>query len=184
MRDGFWIVLGLALAMAACSPIEHQSNIVKPPVLGKAYVAGIGDTVLDLRQTQSLPNVVGKADVFGRTRDSGRVAIRLVGLEGNQAIFVRQDVAIQSNETTMSRTPMAVPTYQTTNVSGNVGMVPVSGTGTTTGVAYLPPTPSSSYPIQAGQVQLSAPIGGSLLVEGRRLNVLRAVDGGIEYSVN
>lgn len=109
--------------------------------------------------------------------------MRLIGVEGNQAIFVRQDVAIQSNETTMSRTPLILPTSETTTMSGTVGRVPVYGTATTTGTTYIPPTPSTSYPVQAGQVQLVAPIGGSLLVEGRRVNVLRVVDGGIEYSV-
>jgi hypothetical protein len=53
------------------------------------------------------------------------VIVRFVGLEGNQAIFVRQDVVIQSNETTMSRSPMVLPTYQTSNLSGNVGVIPV-----------------------------------------------------------
>jgi hypothetical protein len=131
-----------------------------------------------------LPNVVGKADIFGRTRDAGRVIVRFVGLEGNQAIFVRQDVVIQSNETTMSRSPMVLPTYQTSNLSGNVGVIPVSATQTTVGTTYVPPGPSSSYPIQAGQIQLTAPIGGSVLVEGQRIRVLRAIEGGIEYSVN
>jgi hypothetical protein len=183
MRTLSRIVSAVALTVAACSPIEHQSNVVRPASLGKPYVAGIGDTVLDVRQTQSLPNVVGRADVFGRTRDAGRITVRLIGVEGNQAIFVRQDVAIQSNETTMSRTPLILPTSETTTMSGTVGRVPVYGTATTTGTTYIPPTPSTSYPVQAGQVQLVAPIGGSLLVEGRRVNVLRVVDGGIEYSV-
>ena len=176
-------LLAVVGALAGCSPIEHQSNLVKPAAMGKPYVAGIGDVVMDMRQTQSLPNVVGKADVFGRTRDAGRVTVRLIGVEGNQALFIRQDVAIQSNETTMSRTPLILPTTETTTMTGNVGRVPVSGTATTTGTTYIPPTPSTSYPIQAGEVRLAAPIGGSLLVEGRRLNVLRAVSGGIEYSV-
>jgi hypothetical protein len=38
--------------------------------------------------------------------------------------------------------------------------------------------------MQAGEVQLAAPIGGSVLIEGQRLRVLRTVDGGIEYAVN
>jgi hypothetical protein len=84
----------------------------------------------------------------------------------------------------MSRSPMVLPTYQTSNLSGNVGVIPVSATQTTVGTTYVPPAPSSSYPIQAGQVQLTAPIGGSVLIEGQRIRVLRAIEGGIEYSVN
>lgn len=179
------VVAGLALVAVACSPIEQQATLAKPAVPGKAYAAGVGDTVMDLKQTQSLPDVLGKADIFGRTRDAGRVIVRFVGLEGNQAIFVRQDVVIQSNETTMSQTPLLLPNYQTSTVTGNVGTIPVSATQTTVGTpTYIPPSPSSSYPIQAGQIQLAAPIGGSVLVEGQRLRVLRTIEGGIEYSVN
>jgi len=178
------VVLGAASALAACGSIEQQSALARPAVPWKAYVAGVGDTVMDLKQTQSLPNVVGKADIFGRTRDAGRVVVRFVGLEGNQALFVRQDVVIQSNDTTMSRTPMIVPNYQTSTVNGNVGMIPVSAMQTTVGSTYIPAAPSSSYPLSGGQIQISAPIGGSVLVEGQRIKVLRPVEGGIEYSVN
>ena len=174
----------VALVLAGCGAIEQQSSLARPAVAGKPYVAGLGDTVMDLKLTQSLPNVLGKADVFGRTRDAGRVVVRFVGLDGSQALFVRQDVVLQSNETTLSQTPLIVPTYQTSTVSGNVGMVPVSATRNTMGMTVLPPTPSSSYPLQAGQIQIAAPVGGSLLVEGRRIDVLRSVEGGIEYSVN
>ena len=184
MRALTLVIAGLALAAASCSPIEQQATLARPAIAGRAYIAGVGDTVLDLKQTQSLPNVAGKADIFGRTRDAGRVIVRFVGLDGNQAIFVRQDVVIQSNETTMSQAPVLLPNYQTSTVGGTVGTIPVSATRTTIGTTYIPPSSSSSYPMQAGQVQIAAPIGGSVLIEGQRLRVLRTIEGGIEYSVN
>jgi hypothetical protein len=184
MRALTLVVVGWALAAASCSPIEQQATLARPAVAGRAYIAGVGDTVLDLKQTQSLPNVAGKADIFGRTRDAGRVIVRFVGLEGNQAVFVRQDVVIQSNETTISQAPLLLPNYRTSTVGGTVGTIPVSATRTTIGTTYIPPSSSSSYPMQAGQIQLAAPIGGSVLVEGQRLRVLRTIEGGIEYSVN
>lgn len=147
-------------------------------------MAGLGDTVMDLKLTESLPNVFGKADVFGRTRDAGRLTVRFVGLDGNQAVFVRQDVVIQSNETVMTQEPRAVPTYGTSTGTGAIGNVPVSASSSGWGISYVPPAAAYSYPIQPGQIQLVAPVGGSVLVEGRRLNVLRSVTGGIEYSVN
>src|SRR5580698_10416130 len=163
MRTLALVAVGLALATTACSPIEQQATMAKPAVAGRAYVAGVGDTVMDLKQTQSLPNIIGKADIFGRTRDAGRVIVRFVGLEGNQAVFVRQDVVIQSNETTTTRDPTLLPNYQISAVSGTVGMVPVSAGRATLGTAYIPPSPSSSYPMQAGEIQLAAPIGGSVM---------------------
>ena len=184
MRALALVVVGGMLAAASCSPIEQQATVARPAVAGRPYIAGVGDTVLDLKQTQSLPNIMGKADIFGRARDAGRVIVRFVGVEGNQAVFVRQDVVIQSNETTMSRDPTLLPNYQISAVSGTVGTVPVSASRATLGTAYILPTPSSSYPTQAGEIQLAAPIGGSVMVEGQRLRVLRTVEGGIEYAVN
>lgn len=147
-------------------------------------MAGIGDTVIDLKQTQSLPNVFGKADVFGRTRDAGRVIVRFVALDGNQAIFARQDVVIQSNESTVTKTPMVLPTYQSSTVYGTVGSTPVSASRSGWGTTWLPPAAAYSYPLQFGQVPIAVPVGGSALVEGRRLNVRRSTGDGIEYSVD
>ena len=173
----------LSAVLSACGAIEYQSSLAKPAVMGRPYVAGMGDTVLDIKLTQSLPNDFGRADLFGRTRDAGRVTVRFVGLDGDQAMFVRQDVTIQSNETTRTQGPLAVPTYQASTVNGNVGGLPVSGTRNSFGLVFVAPTPAYSYPIQSGQIQMTAPIGGALLVEGRRVRILRTVDGGIEYVV-
>lgn len=146
-------------------------------------MAGVGDTVMDMKLTQSLPNAFGKADLFRRTRDAGRMTVRLVGLDGNQAVFVRQDVAIQSNESTMTRSPLVGGTLEISSINGNVGNVPISAIRNTVGLASLPVVTPYSYPIQAGQVQIAVPVGGTALVEGRRIRVLRAFDGGIEYAV-
>jgi hypothetical protein len=172
------------VVLTACGAIEYQSDLIKPAVTGRSYLAGVGDTVLDLKQTQSLPNAFGKADLFGRTRDAGRVTVRFVGLDGNQAVFVRQDVAIQSNETTLTQGPQIVPTYQGSTVYGSIGAVPVSGNSETWGIGWVPPANAYSYPMQAGQLQLATPVGGSVLVEGRRLHVLRSLGDAIEYSVD
>jgi hypothetical protein len=94
-------------------------------------------------------------DASGRTRDGGRVIVRYVGLERGQALFVRQDVLIPSNRATMSQMPL-----------------------------ILPPSPSAFTPNQAGQIQIAAPPGGSVIVDGHCVNFLRPVEGGIEYSVN
>jgi hypothetical protein len=166
--------MGLAMALmglaGACGELG-QPDIAQPPVLGQPFVAGAGDTVMDAP---------------GRTRDAGRVIVRYVGLERGQA-FVRQDVLIPSNEATMSRMPMILPTPQKT-AGGGVSVVQASvihpATGTATGMAYVPPSPSAFTPSQAGQIQVAAPPGGSVIVDGHRINFLRPVEGGIEYSVN
>jgi hypothetical protein len=177
-------VAAAAAWLSACGAIERQSDLVKPAETGRSYRAGIGDTVIDLKLTQSLPNAFGKADLFGRTRDAGRVTVRLVGLDGNRATFLRQDVVIQSNESTLTQAPLVGGTVQTSSVYGNVGSAAVSANRTAVALTSLPPVTPYSYPIQTGQVQIAAPVGGAVLVEGRRLRVLRGVDQGIEYAVD
>src|SRR5262245_47494629 len=58
-------------------------------IAGRKAPAGEGRQAVghDLKQTESLPNVARKADIFGRTRDRGRVVVRFVRLEGNQAVL-------------------------------------------------------------------------------------------------
>jgi hypothetical protein len=173
--------LGLAIALVgfagACAETGPLPDIAAPPVLGKPFVAGAGDTVMDIKRTPSPPGTVG------RTADAGRLIVRYVGLEGGQALFARQDVLIPSNQATMSRMPLIVPGPQKT-AAGNVAVVPVSVVQTTTGAPYVPPNPTAFTPNQAGQMQLAAPPGGSVIVDGHRINFLRPVEGGIEYSVD
>jgi len=184
MRALTSVVVGGALAAASCGPIEQQATLARPAVAGRGLYRGRRRHRAGSQADAVAAECGGQGRHFGRTRDAGRVIVRFAGLEGNQAVFVRQDVVIQSNETTMSRAPVLLPNYQTSTVGGTVGTIPVSATRTTLGTTYIPPSPSSSYPMQAGEVQLAAPIGGSVLIEGQRLRVLRTVDGGIEYSVN
>jgi hypothetical protein len=174
----------IALALTACAPVEQRKPELGRRVSADApLIAGVGDTVLDLKLRESLPNVFGKADIFGRTRDTGRVVVRYIGAEGDRAYFVRQDILISSNDTTMSRTPLIVPTVQQSTASGYVGRIPVSGTQTTTGYTYVPAAPSSNVAVGGGQLQLSAPVGGVLIVEGRTVSVLRIGEGSVEYSI-
>jgi hypothetical protein len=172
------------LAVSACGSPDRQFVTPSRALSAGPQEAGVGDAVLDLKITEPLPNIVGRADVFGRTRDAGRVTIRYLGERGGVAYFSRQNVTVQSADTTMSRSPMYVPNIQSTTVSGNVGMVPVSGTTTTVGTGtYIPPSPSQNMVLDNGQMLLSAPVGGDLRVEGRTITVLKATGGLVEYSV-
>jgi hypothetical protein len=137
--------MGLAMALmglaGACGELG-QPDIAQPPVLGQPFVAGAGDTVMDAP---------------GRTRDAGRVIVRYVGLERGQALFVRQDVLIPSNEATMSRMPMILPTPQKT-AGGGVSVVQASviqpTTGTATGMAYCRPARRRSLPARPARYRL------------------------------
>jgi hypothetical protein len=180
--------ISLALSAAiflvsACGQIEDRSEVARPKALNQQVTAGVGDVAFDVRQRESLPNVFGRADIYGRTRDTGRVTLRYAGAKDGRAYFVRNDVTIETNETTMSRSPMVIPTTQLSSMSGNVGTIPVSATGTTTSMAVLPPAPVSRMISQTGGFVVSAPIGGALPIEGHTLRIVSADEGSVTYSV-
>lgn len=173
-----------ALLAAACGSVNEQT--VEPAralVAGKTLQAGIGDTVLDLKVTEPLPNAFGKADLFGRTRDAGRIVVKYLGARDGRAWFGRRDIAISSNDTTMSRSPTVITSAQQSAMTGNFGTIPISAQQSTAGVAIMPAQPSTSSVTGVDTLALSAPEGGSVLIEGRTLTVLRIGDGQIAYSV-
>lgn len=136
----------LCLALAACGSTDRQFvTDARSTPTGQATQANVGDAVLALKITEPLPNVFGKADMFGRTRDVGQVIVRYMGERNSVAYFSRQNIAIQSTN--------APPTSRQNMVRGN------------------------------GQIVLSAPVGGELLIEGRTLTVLSATGGQVVFSV-
>lgn len=181
MRAG---LLLLSLTMfAAFSAANRQTTHLANASGGAHATAGPGDTVVDLRITRPLPNAFGRADIFGRTTDAGRVIVKFVGVEKGKAVFIRQDLLINSSETTMSRTPLLLPVTSTTNATGQVGRTPVTAQQTTTGLVYVPPQPSSSHSAVTAPITYAVEAGASTIVEGRRLDVHRIDGNTIRYSV-
>src|SRR5882762_849998 len=102
MRGKIGCILSLGIFLAGCAPVQMRSQIDRPT--GEAY-ASTGDIVLRVRRSDDLPNVFGRADLFGRTRDRGFTEVRYMGLNASgMPVFRRRDVDIVTNETTMSQT--------------------------------------------------------------------------------
>jgi hypothetical protein len=135
-------IVALVAASGGCAPIQQQSFSATP--VGQSIVAGVGDVVLRTDGRESMPNVFGNADIFGRTRPTGFATVQYGGMQGEKVVLLRSGVVTQSDATTMNSTPLIVPTQQTTSVYGAVGSKPVYGTATTSGVAYIPPVGSTT----------------------------------------
>jgi hypothetical protein len=142
MRTGAAFGIALALTLASCGSVQQQTNLSTP--VAQNLTAGVGDVVLRAEGRESMPNAFGSADIFGRTRSTGFTTIQYGGMQGNKVVLLRAGVTTQSDATTMNSTPLIVPTQQQTNISGSVGMTPVSATATTSGTAYIPARGSTS----------------------------------------
>ena len=178
------VMIAAGLAVAGCNPVQKSSELTVSGVPGQRLSAGPGDTVLDVKISKSLPNAFGKADLFGRTTDAGRVVVRYVGSSGKTAQLVRQDVVIETGETTMSRTPLIIPNTSTSTVNGFVGTTPVSGTATSTSYSVVGPRSTQGFSYGAAPIAVSVQEGRSITMEGHTISIVRVAPEGIDYTVN
>lgn len=172
----FGLLLIAVVALAACSTTQTATD-------GQPRTAGPGDTVMSFQSTRPMPNIVGGADIWGRTVNAGGTTVRYLGSQGGRATFERIDVAVQSNETTMSNTPLILPTTSRTTVQGSVGMTPVSGTAMTTSTQVIPARGSSQYATMAQPVRFSLGRGQSTVIEGRTLTVTQVNASSVVYTI-
>jgi hypothetical protein len=177
----FVAVLMLTAATPAMAQhLDRRADLITP----QRGHAGPGDLVVDISVTEALPNVFGFADIFGRRRPAGRTVVQYMGIQDGTAYFSRQSVAIRSDETTMSRTPMVVPNISQSSVSGTFGNRPFNGTSTTTDLTVVGPEPHSEQHVGLAPITLGVKVSGRVSVEGHELQVLRIhSDGSIDYAV-
>ena len=144
--------------------------------------AGPGDLVMDIKITTALPNVFGGADIFGRRKDVGRVLIQYNGMKDGHAIFIRRNIIIDSNDSTVTRHGESVPIFEQNYFTGTHNGQLYSGTVTRQGRVDVP-VPLHSQAIDGGSLQIAVPIGGRLKAEGRALTMRKTEGGSIQYSV-
>ena len=170
------------MGLAACAPVETKTSLVTPAASG-TLSAGPGDVVLNFQSRKALPNAFGKADLFGRTTNAGGTTVRFVGSQGGRAMFERTDVQVVSNATTMSETPLIVPSTTNTRVTGVVGHTPVTGQATSTSYRYIPARGSSQYATTQRPITFSLGSGEKTTVAGKTLRVVRVHPSSVEYRV-
>jgi hypothetical protein len=165
-----WGVLLAAVTLAGCQSIETSSKISEP--LGRSLTAGVGDVVLRVDKRENMPNIFGKADLFGRTRPVGADVVQYAGMQDGKVVFIRSGVSISSTATTMNSTPLIVPTVSESTVNGSVGRTDVQGTITQRGTMYIPARggettsiPTASFPIVVDwHADPRLPIAGQTIV--------------------
>lgn len=177
--------VSILLLLMACASVQQTNRISQP--LGTEIVAGVGDTVLNITKEKNLPNVFGKADLFGRTTPTGMTYVQYLGVHNNKAIFKRKSVFIETGATTMNSTPLLIQNSATTTHSGLVGSTMYSGSSTTA----LPPTIIPANPpeiklLDQGAIEISVDLNKDnkqLFVEGTTINIIRADSSKLIYII-
>lgn len=177
------------LFLAACNTVTTSSRVTSDGMQTESgeLVAGIGDAVLEVVQEESLPNAFGGADIFGRKRPTGTVALYYAGRAGESATFVRRDVDIQSARTTMNSTPTVINPSTTTNYSGTFGGYSYSGTSSSVAAPiFIPPNTPQDQITGVREMRVAVPIvegRNSIVIAGRKLTVIDADRNQISYRV-
>ncbi len=97
------LVMGFSLS--GCSPIEQSTITLQTNA--ETLTTKTGQPVLEVIQLKSLPNIFGKADLYGRRTVTGAVSVHYAGLRDGQAVFNLRTIAIVTGATTMNSTPGA-----------------------------------------------------------------------------
>ncbi len=191
-----YLLFAVALLVTGCGAIKNSSRLVQ--TLDKPLVAGVGDAIIEIDTRESLPNIVGKADIFGRTRPTGKIFVTYLGLEQGRAAFERYTIRLQSNATTMNSSPIIIPQTSTTTYAGRTsvgGMMPggtfsgsamSSGTATTTAPPIvLPPSGSETRVISNNRIRyyLDLTQNRKLIVEGHEILIEEAIASSVKYRI-
>ena len=164
----------LITLMAACASVE-QHGVVSRPINVESF-ASVGDIVLRVDVQEDLPNLFGKADLYGRKRDRGFSEIRYMGLSPNgRPVFRRRDMDIQTNETTMNT--MGFGTAVVTAQSSGGGVVG-------SGVYTQSPAPNvQALPADAFQFELDLSLSRIITIRDRTIEILDVNASGVRFIV-
>jgi len=174
----------IAVFATSCAPIKHTSKVSQP--IGQPLVVGIGDTLITINNEKSLPNVFGKADLYGRTTPTGMITVQYLGSSGHVARFIRNGVEINTGATVLNSTPKIIPNVQTTETSGRIGSTRFSGTSTTHGTpTIIPARPPQAQVLPQAQVEFQIDVSKerSFSVAGKTVVIIDASPTSLTYRV-
>ena len=188
---GALLVLLACAYQWGCADVQKRSHIVGGRT-GTPLTAGVGDTVIRVWHEKNLPNIVGKADIFGRTTPTGVETYNL-GVKDGRAFFKRRTVNVETGATTMNSIPLVIPNTATTTHSGSVnvygpngyGHGSYSGTSTTVGTpTVIPAHPPTPVVMDEGSLLLSVDLSRKpvqLSAAGKTLTILQADNARLLY---
>jgi hypothetical protein len=155
-------VLVLSCALWGCASIQMYQSLRQPAGVGLS--AEIGSPLFHIDRSSDLPNVFGKADLFGGKVDRGYVELVFAGVsQDGRVVFRITDLGTRSNETTMSRYG-TTRAYATTTTYGGVS---------TSEITVSQPPQGSTVPLPQNTTEfLYDPGAGPLVIRGIEITIL------------
>ena len=95
-----FFALFLCLGLIGCATMQNYNKLKQPEE--KILTASIGSTIFRMNKSSDLPNIYGKADMYGGKVDRGYVELKFKGIKENGSLILQiADVSKSSTETTM-----------------------------------------------------------------------------------
>ena len=108
----------LILSLTGCGTIQIQERLSQN--VGRDLSTYIGGQVFKIQRTSNLPNVFGKADIFGGKVNRGFTEVRYQGFSSDgQLVFRITEIETESTETTMSRYGRSTSTLNAQRIGNN-----------------------------------------------------------------
>lgn len=171
-------IFALGLALSGCAQIQTYEHLEQP--VNTTQSTHVGGAVFKLDREKDLPNIFGKADLYGRKVDAGHLEVRYLGMLKDERLAFRiVEVDTRSNETTMSRTGVGFA-----NTQAQVQETPGGAYGQASTVYTVPPEGETVYmPPEVTQFVLDPRERRELTIEGVRFTILAADPYTLEYQL-
>lgn len=114
---GRWGLLAAVafLWLPGCAQVEHSQQIAQP--VGRTITVPVGGAIATITKDKDLPNVFGRADLYGRKVNEGVTKIIYKGRGNDGSAQVEQiDVDVRSDASAMTNTSTSLVLRPTTEV--------------------------------------------------------------------
>jgi len=160
------VVLLAAYWVGGCAQVEHKQQLAE--TVGRDTTVQVGGTIATINKQKDLPNVFGRADLYGRKVDTGFTKLVFKGRSPDGGAILEQiDVDIQSNASVFTRMPSVYSASSQASVIGANGTVSGYGTGSAIAMSphqeqniVLPPT-EATFVVPNGKT-LTLPTGQTI----------------------
>ncbi|WP_426613176.1 hypothetical protein [Bradyrhizobium sp. McL0616] len=153
----------LSVLVAGCAQVSQQQNVATP--VGQSLTAGVGDVILRVEGRESMPNALGGADIFGRTRPTGFTTIQYGGMQNGKVVLLRSGVVTQSEATTLNSTGDVVQTRH--------------------GALYVPPAGSTQTSVSQPTIPILVDLktASSVPALGKTIVIQAATPTSLQYQI-
>ena len=145
-------ILFAHLMLLSCASIQHYERLNQPTDI--VLETHIGGSIFKLSRSSDLPNVFGKADIYGGKVDCGFLELRYQGMTDDGRLILRlTDIETQSTETTMIRYGTGWSSVNTTTTYSGYGAY-TSGT-----ITHIPPPEGATQMLPPNTTEFLFDIG-------------------------